>query len=292
MKLLINEGDGGLCIRDFLRSRLQMSTRCLVFLKSEVGRITVNGVPKTVRHILSPGEELCLRLGEGESDGMPLPAQEKLPFAILAADDWFLAVNKPAGMPTHQSFHHYGDTLADAITAACGRPVVFHAITRLDQDTSGVVLLARHRLAAGFFCRAMANGEFEKTYYAITERPPMPRAGRMTDYIAREGESIIRRTVVPAGAGDLAITDYETVGERPGRALLRLSPRTGRTHQLRVQLSSRGLPIVGDDFYGGSLAMPRSALHAARLSFPHPAGGRVTVEAPLPPDMEQYYHEV
>lgn len=292
MKIVINETGGGQCIRDFLRGRFAISARCLSFLKSEEGRITVNGAPQTVRYLLTPGDELVIRLGEGEEDSMPLPVQERLPFPILAADDWLLAVNKPAGMPTHQSAGHRGDTLADAVAAACGVPIVFRAITRLDRETSGIVLLARNRLAAGFLAGAMARGECQKTYYAITHRAPEPRSGRMTDYIAREGESIIRRCVVPEGEGDLALTDYETVGEQNGRVLVRLHPLTGRTHQLRVQLASRGLPIVGDTLYGGTPALPRTALHAARLSFPHPAGGRLALEAPLPPDMEQYYREV
>lgn len=292
MKILIDEASSGTCIRELLRERFAISSRCLSSLKSKQGGITVNGEEKTVRYVLAKGDVLSLCLGDGEGDGMPIPAQSKLPFPILAADDWLLAVCKPADMPTHQSHGHRGDTLADAIAEACGCPIVFRAITRLDRDTSGVVLLARNRLAAGFLSRAMAKGAFEKTYYAITHRAPQPRTGRMTDHIARAADGIIRRTVVPTGEGDLAVTDYETVGERNGKFLLRLSPRTGRTHQLRVQLSSRGMPIAGDDFYGGSRDFWRQALHAARLCFPHPAGGMMTVEAPLPPDMLQYYGEV
>lgn len=292
MKILIDQASSGICIRELLRTRFSISARCLSALKNESGAIAVNGENKTVRYVLQAGDELYLHLGDGEGDGMPLPAQEKLPFPILAADDWLVAVCKPADMPTHQSYGHRGDTLADAIEAACGRPIVFRAITRLDRDTSGVVLLARNQLAAGFLARAMANGEFEKTYYAITHRAPRPLAGNMTDGIARAGDGIIRRMAVPVGSGDLAVTDYETVEEKNGKFLLRLQPHTGRTHQLRVQLSSRGMPIAGDDFYGGSTDFWRQALHAARLSFPHPAGGRMTVEADLPKDMLQYFHEV
>lgn len=292
MNICISEAESGMCIREFLRTRFSISARCLSALKHENGAIAVNGQPKTVRYVLAAGDELYLHLGDGEGDAMPLPDADKLPFPVLAADEWLIALSKPADMPTHQSYGHRGDTLADAIAAACGCPIVFRAITRLDRDTSGVVLLARNQLAAGFFSRAMIKGEIEKTYYAITRRAPSSRAGRMIDYIAREKDGIIRRVVVPEGEGDLAVTDYETVGEQHGKFLLRLCPRTGRTHQLRVQLASRGLPIAGDDFYGGSTDFWRQALHAACLSFPHPAGGRMTVEAPLPPDMLQYYSEV
>ena len=288
MEFIIDKAAEGLCLRDYLRTRLSISARCLSFLKGESGRMTVNGRAKTVRYRLAEGDVLCLRPWE-EEDCMPLPDAQRLPFPILAVDEWMIAVCKPYDMPTHQSAGHRGDTLADALAGACDRPFVFRAINRLDRDTSGVVLLARHRLAAGFFASAMARGEMQKTYYAITEHAPQPPSGRMVDYIARADKSIIRRTVVGQGEGDLAITDYETVACRQGRCLLRLMPKTGRTHQLRVQLSSRGMPIVGDDFYGGSLAMPRQALHAATLTFPHPSGGRVTVEAPLPADMNDYF---
>lgn len=291
MEIRIGEAESGMCIRAFLSARFAISARCLSNLKNDPCGILVNGEKKTVRYCLAAGDLLSLHLGDGEGDYVPLPAPQALPFPLLAADEWFLAVNKPADMPTHPSYRHRGDTLADALAAACGCPLVFRVITRLDRDTSGVVLLARNRLAAGFFSRAMANGEIEKTYYAITDRPPVPLAGRMVDDIAREEEGIIRRRVVPAGQGDRAVTDYALAEARAGKYLLRLSPRTGRTHQLRVQLASRGLPIVGDDFYGGSLAMPRQALHAACLSFPHPCGGRVTVEAPLPQDMHHYFYE-
>ena len=291
MKIGISAADSGQCIREFLQKRFAISSRCLSALKSKADGITVNGEKRTVRYLLQQGDELCLLLGDGEGDAAPLPPPQALPFPVLAADEWFIAVSKPYDMPTHQSHGHRGDTLADALAAACGTPLVFRAITRLDRDTSGVVLLARNQLAAGVFSRAMAAGEIEKTYYAITHAALPEPCGRMTDYIAREEHGIIRRTVVPAGEGDLAVTDYETADARNGKLLLRLMPRTGRTHQLRVQLSSRGCPIAGDDFYGGSLDFPRQALHAARLTFPHPEKGRVTVEAPLPVDMQRYFYE-
>jgi RluA family pseudouridine synthase len=250
LKICISKADNGQCIREFLQKRFAISSRCLSALKNKAGGITVNGEKKTVRYILQQGDELCLLLGDGEGDAMPLPPQHLLPFPILAADEWFVAVSKPYDMPTHQSHGHRGDTLADALAAACGTPLVFRAITRLDRDTSGVVLLARNQLAAGFFSRAMAAGEMEKTYYAITHAALPESHGCMVDYIAREEHGIIRRTVVPAGKGDLAVTDYETVEERGGKFLLRLMPRTGRTHQLRIHMSSLGCPLVGDWLYG------------------------------------------
>ena len=283
MNFTVTAQEAGMTVKEYLRRR-SVSATCLRTLKQKENGITRNGTHCTVRAVLQEGDCLCIAVEDHmTTDRTPLTASQTVP--ILYEDDDVLVVDKPWGMPTHQSHGHRGDTLSDVVLSMPNAPTVFRAVNRLDADTSGVVLLARNRLAANFLCARMAAGEIQKEYLAIVEKTPASPSGKMIDYIAREGESIIRRVTVAEGEGDYAEADYETVSVHGAYTLLRLLPKTGRTHQLRVQLSSRGMPIVGDDFYGGSTALARQALHAARLTFPHPNGSVITVKSDLPRDM-------
>ena len=285
MDFTVTAQEAGMTVKEYLRRR-SVSATCLRSLKRKENGITRNGTHCTVRAVLEAGDRLSIAVEDADAvTRAPLAVSRAVP--ILYEDADVLVVEKPWGMPTHQSHGHRGDTLADVVLSMPQAPSVFRAVNRLDADTSGVVLLARHRLAANFLCASMAEGEIQKEYLAIVEGVPEPRNGKMIDYIAREGESIIRRVTVSEGEGDYAEADYETVSTHGRYTLLRLLPKTGRTHQLRVQLASRGMPIVGDDFYGGSLALERQALHAARLTFILPNGSEVTVRSDLPKDMTE-----
>lgn len=278
MEWTVTAERAGMTAGAFLRREAGLSARALRELKKRPSGITRNGEDVTAGDILRAGDRLFAAVEDG---CRPPAACAGLP--VLYEDDWCVAVGKPAGMPTHPSQGHHGDTLTERFASA-GCPL--RPVNRLDRHTSGVVLLACHRAAAGILSAALANGEFEKTYLAVTTSPLDPPAGRMTDRIGRVPGSIITRRVVPENEdGDEALTDYRTLASAGGRYLLELTPRTGRTHQLRVQLASRGAPIAGDDLYGGMPIAGRTMLHAARLSFPHPATGKtVTVCAPLPDD--------
>ena len=204
-----------------------------------------------------------------------------------------LAAAKPPYMPTHESHGHLGDTLANALAGEFvrrGVPFVFRAVNRLDADTSGVLLVAKNRYAAERFGSLVAARQIEKTYIALLTGVPEPPCGVIDTYIRRTGESIILRASYPTGApSERAVTAYETVETVGGVAVVRCRPKTGRTHQLRVHFAALGCPIVGDDLYGGGFALPRQALHAARLDFVHPiTGAPVVIECPLAPDLAAY----
>ncbi|MBQ8174771.1 MAG: RluA family pseudouridine synthase [Clostridia bacterium] len=287
MRWIIPPEADGQTVKDFLRD-LTVSARTLRYLKDKENGITQNGKAVTVRAVLRAGDELSLSF---EDTPCPPSLPSDLPSdLVLYEDEHILVLNKPAGMPTHPSMGHRGDTLSDLVLAMDGAPVVFRAVNRLDRGTSGVLLVARNRYAAGHLSREMAEGRIRKEYLAVVERPISPTAGTMQDGIAREEGSIIRRVACPAGVGDYAETDYETVyTAQGGLTLVRLFPKTGRTHQLRVQLASRGYPIVGDDLYGGAPILARQALHAAALSFCHPNGHEVTAKCDLPKDMSRIF---
>ena len=288
MDFTVDQTCDGRTLRDYLRRTLCVSSALLTALKA-AGSITVDGAPVTVRHILRAGETVSLALADTECRPEPSGA----PVDILFEDDFVLAAAKPPYMPTHESRGHLGDTLANALAGEFvrrGVPFVFRAVNRLDADTSGVLLVAKNRYAAERFGSLVAARQIEKPYIALLTGVPEPPAGIIDTYIRRTGESIILRASYPTGApSERAVTAYETVETVGGVAVVRCRPKTGRTHQLRVHFAALGCPIVGDDLYGGGFALPRQALHAARLDFVHPiTGAPVVIECPLAPDLAAY----
>lgn len=211
---------------------------------------------------------------------------------VVHEDAHLIAFNKPSGLSSQggRIQAHTLDDLLWAFARSNGkRPELVH---RLDRDTSGVILAAKTKPAAGFFGKAMQMRKFQKTYLALVAEAPELKAGRITSALRREEigrESYMRVVAFDAPGAQGAASSYRTLASSQDGAVVELSPETGRMHQLRVHMASIGRPLVGDVRYGGALtfagrAAPRLMLHATKLSFPHPDGGRVTVEAPEPQD--------
>ena len=213
---------------------------------------------------------------------------------VIFEDADILALAKPSGL-SGQGGRGQANTLDELLWAFAkpgkARPRLIH---RLDRDTSGVILAAKTKPAAGFLGKAMMARNMAKTYVAIvTPGPPAPAQGVIEAPLRREeqGREAYMRVCAPDHAdAETARSRYRTLAVAPGAALVELEPQTGRMHQLRVHLAHIGRPIAGDARYGGALvvsghAVPRLMLHAARLSFPHPAGGTKAIEAPMPADM-------
>lgn len=214
---------------------------------------------------------------------------------VIHEDEHVIALNKPAGLSSQGGrirAHTLDDLLWAFATAGGNRPRLVH---RLDRDTSGVILTARTRPGAGFLGKALMAKRFRKTYLAIVAPgAPQPKGGVIEAPLRREeqGREAYMRVCPPDHPdAEAARTRYRTLTATPDAALVELNPETGRMHQLRVHLASIGRPIAGDARYGGALALrgrpvPRLMLHAAALSFPHPAGQTFRVEAPPPEDFE------
>jgi tRNA pseudouridine32 synthase/23S rRNA pseudouridine746 synthase len=212
---------------------------------------------------------------------------------VIHEDADILALNKPAGLSSQggRGQVHTLDEMLFAFAKASGnRPRLIH---RLDRDTSGVILTARTKPAAGFLGKALMGRKFRKTYLAIvTPGAPVPPTGLIETPLRRDetGREAFMRVCKPDHpAAETARSRYRTLAQASGAALLELSPETGRMHQLRVHLASIGHPIAGDARYGGALMLagapvPRLMLHAAALEFPHPAGGKRRITAPPPED--------
>jgi tRNA pseudouridine32 synthase/23S rRNA pseudouridine746 synthase len=213
---------------------------------------------------------------------------------VMYEDEDILALNKPSGLSS-QGGRGQVNTLDEMLWAFArpgkARPRLIH---RLDRDTSGVILTAKTKPAAGFLGKALMARKFAKTYRAIvTPGAPEPAQGVIDAALRRVevGREAYMRVCPPGHAdAESARSVYRTLATSDAAALLELEPETGRMHQLRVHLASVGRPIAGDVRYGGALVVggepaPRLMLHAFALVFPHPRGGLKRLEAPVPPDM-------
>lgn len=216
---------------------------------------------------------------------------------VLYEDNHCLAVDKPAGLPSQgdeTGDPSLVDLAARYLKQKYGKPgnVYVGLVHRLDRPTSGVVLLARTSKAAGRLSAQFREGAVEKVYWAIVEGVPIKDQGTWTDRLEKDRSTNQSRTVEGAAdAGKEARVDFRVLERWPDAAWIELRPETGRSHQLRVQLASRGLPILGDLKYGARRRIGaadgghRIALHARSLRFTHPTlGEEIVVEAPVPAD--------
>ncbi len=202
--------------------------------------------------------------------------------SVIYEDDAVVAVAKPPGIVVHPTYKNWSGTLLNGLLARYREPRI---VTRLDRDTSGLVLVA---LGADMHARMQRDsiaGRMKKEYLAIVRGIPAPASDSIVAPLARSAED--RRRVVVDPAGQDSRTDYEVLSSGNGVALVRCRLMTGRTHQIRVHLASIGHPVVGDIVYGtADEGVPRQALHAWRVAFPHPETRQVLqVEAPIPSDM-------
>ena len=292
MKRIVKPEEDGMTLLALLKGRERLSSRTIKSLKFREGGIKVNGEEVTVRRVLREGDVIELAVEDREEDRAESVIPRMLPIKLLYRDAQVTVCNKPPHMPTHPSHGHLDDTLANALAylaSVKGEPFVFRPVNRLDGDTSGIVLTANDRISAGRLFGQMKNGEIRKTYIAVVCGVPEPMRGLIDAPIARADKGILMRTV--SAEGREAKTEYNTVAvSKDGKhSLVVLRPLTGRTHQIRVHMSYIGCPLVGDFLYGErSELIDRHALHAARMTFAHPADGRtITVSAPLPDDLAE-----
>ena len=211
---------------------------------------------------------------------------EPMALAIVDEDEHLLVIDKPAGLVVHPAAGHWSGTLLNGLlahhqgAAALPRAGIVH---RLDKDTSGLMVVAKTLQAATALVRSIAAREVRREYLAIAHGAVAFAEARIDAPIGRDPRSRVRMAVVASGRP--AATDVARVAVGAGCSALRCRLHTGRTHQIRVHLASRGHPLVGDALYGGRplLGVDRQALHAVRLGFGHPASGRTCVYEVAPP---------
>lgn len=277
---------------DFSRSRLEGLIKA--------GYVTVNGTeaPKAGMKVAET-EEIEVEIPP------PVPAipePEDLPLDIIYEDDDLVVVNKAAGMVVHPAPGHFTGTLVNALLHHCpqlsgiggvARPGIVH---RLDQDTSGLIVVAKSQAAMDGLVRAFSSHRnLEKTYLAVCHGRPRLDTGRIENLIGRHPVDRKKMAIVEKN-GKTAITNWKLLSGKPAWSIIECRIETGRTHQIRVHLTSLGCPIIGDKVYGKTALdkklapVPmRQMLHAWKLKLYHPVKNvPLAFEAPIPADLQPY----
>lgn len=280
--LKIDDKLSGKKIKYLLANHLNMSASLIKKLKNHENGILLNSKKVFVIEVVSAGDVLELNIIDDNSENIP-PVEMKLD--ILYEDDDIIAINKPASVPTHPSLNHHCDTLANGVMYYFkDTDFTFRVITRLDKDTSGVVLIAKNQYSAQILGRDMKNHLIKKHYVAAINGTLLPEKGIINVPIARKDGSAILRCV--SASGKEAISEYTVVYSLNGISYVSLIPHTGRTHQLRVHMSYMSTPIFGDDMYGAPQLNERTRLHCESVTFAHPISKKeLVIKAPVPNDI-------
>lgn len=272
-------------IQKYLKSK-GFSSTVIRHLKETANGIQTNGVWARVHEPLKAGDVLILHLTEEESSENIVSTP--LPLHIVYEDQDLLVINKSAGTPIHPSQGNYDNTLANACAyyfEQKGEPFTYRCINRLDRDTTGLLILARHAYSASLLSSMVAKREIHREYRAIVTGL-LPEEGTVEAPIARVDGSTIEREV-NFETGEFARTHYKRLAYKNGYSLASLKLETGRTHQIRVHMNYIGHPLPGDFLYHPDYSViNRQALHSYRLTFTHPVTGvLMDFTAPLPQDM-------
>ncbi|MDW8745399.1 RluA family pseudouridine synthase [Streptococcus suis] len=282
-------------IKTFLKKH-GVSKGLLVKIKYTGGNIWVNDIEQNATYLLDIGDRVTI----------DIPAEEDLtgslkpiffPLDIVYEDDHFLAINKPVGYASIPSALH-SSTIANFVKGYLieqnyeNKQV--HIVTRLDRDTSGVMLFAKHGYAHARLDKQLQAKLIHKRYYALVKgNGQLEATGDIIAPIGRPEDSIITRCVTKNGK--YAHTSYRVVQSWGDIHLVDIQLHTGRTHQIRVHFSHIGFPLLGDDMYGGSLecGIERQALHCHNLAFDNPfSAERIDLEAPLPEDFQAVINQL
>jgi 23S rRNA pseudouridine1911/1915/1917 synthase len=280
----------------FLANTQKEISRSQVQRLIEQDHVSVNGEPVPAKYKVKQGDVIYLRV----PDPTPMDlSPEPIPLNIVFEDECLVVVDKPAGMVVHPAPGHSTGTLVHALLHHCQdlsgiggveRPGIVH---RLDKDTSGLVLVAKSEMAHQSLARQFKEREIRKVYLALVRGNVVKDRGVIDLPLGRHKVHRKKMAVRQEG-GRPAVTGFEVIDRYAHFSYLRLFPKTGRTHQIRVHVAEMGHPILSDLTYGGKLdarhmKMPRQALHAHELEIRHPVSGEMkTFVSPLPEDLEYY----
>lgn len=285
----IDNTNANISIEQFLKQQ-GYTHSILVLLKKTTNGILRNGSWARTSDILASNDLLSISIIEPASDADNL-IPNPLPLVICYEDDDIIVIDKPAHMPIHPSLYHYEDTLANALAyyfKGNNETFTFRCMNRLDRDTTGLTIVAKHLLSAAIINQQIKERQVRRTYLAICE-------GCVSDFgtidapIARKETSLVERCV-DYSTGETAITHYKRIAyhAKLDYSLVELHLETGRTHQIRVHMKHIGHPLIGDFMYNPNTShMNRQALHSARLTFIHPiTHKKMHLTSDLPSDMK------
>ena len=296
LEFLVDSNHQALRLDVFLSENQNEFSRSHLKKLIEKGHASVNNSPEQAKYRIKTGDKIILNIYPPSSSGIEA---ESIPLTIIYEDEAMLVVNKPAGMVVHPAPGHVKGTLVNALLNHCSdlsgiggveRPGIVH---RLDKDTSGVVLIAKNEIAHRILANQFKNRKVKKIYLALVRGIVKSASGVIETSIGRHKTNRKKMTAT-MDQGRQAETRYEVIETLGHFSYLRLFPKTGRTHQIRVHLASIHHPVLGDSLYGGKIAepylkIPRQALHAHRVEINHPLNKQPLVfEAPVPPDINNY----
>jgi 23S rRNA pseudouridine1911/1915/1917 synthase len=278
----------GILLREYLRKEKNISKSALADIKFHGGLLLVNGKEVTVRYQLKEEDAITIHFPPEKVSDTLVP--EYVDFEILYEDEHFIIVNKPSGIPTIPSHLRPTGSLAHGILYYYRNNRIqgtFHAVNRLDRDTSGIVVVAKHRYAHSLLSIQQRKKTLAREYVALIHGVPSKVEGVIKKPIGRKEGSIVERTVTEKG--QYAETHYKALQIFNEYTLVSLVLKTGRTHQIRVHMSSIGHPLLGDDLYGGMRGLiGRQALHSNKVQFFHPFTEQIlVVKAPITNDIKQ-----
>ena len=272
------------------------------------GRVTLEGKPASQASLkVVPGTAFVIAVPEPTASEA---VAQDIPLKVVFEDEYLIVVDKPAGLVVHPAAGNLDGTLVNALLHHCqgqlsgiggvARPGIVH---RIDKDTSGLLVVAKTDRAHEGLATQFADHSITRAYNAVVAGLPVPLAGTVTGAIARSAVNRKKMALVEDGRGKHAVTHYRTLERLRGAALVECRLKTGRTHQVRVHMSSIGHALLGDPVYGRTpstirpilqrLGFSRQALHAVELGFIHPVkGGMVHFVSPLPDDMRTLIDEL
>lgn len=284
IKIKIDEELDKKRIEAVLKSHMGFSSSLITSLKNTTGGVMLCGKNAKMIDRVTQGDLLEIMI-DGKNSENIIPV--KMPIDIIYEDEDILAVNKSGNMPVHPSKNHKNDTLANGLMyylkeSGCS----LHIITRLDRETSGVVLVAKNVLSAQRLTQDVKNRKFDKEYVAVVNSDADGKSGVICKSIKKKEKNGILRCV--ADDGKESITHYCAEKTNGELTLMHLKPLTGRTHQLRVHMSYMGMPIYGDFMYGAPQKNERCRLHCAKIRFLHPITRKeIEIEATIPDDIKE-----
>ena len=278
----VTEQDTGRSVADVLTEAFGVSESYLRRLKRRPGSLLKNGEPVYTTRAVGARDVVSF----DPSDPMKLPIRPiPSPLSIVYEDEWLLVLDKPKGIGVHPDRDPDASSLENALAAYLNGTDNPHPVSRLDKGTTGLLTVAKSGYVHARMKAIQHAGAFQKTYLAIVCGVPKEPRFVIDAPIGFAEGSRYKHTVRPDGAE--AQSECEVLRVFGEISLVRLTPRTGRTHQLRVHMAYAGFPLLGDWLYGErSERIDRPALHAAELTFAHPVTGEtVSLSAPLPEDM-------
>ncbi len=286
LTLNIGESQAGRTVKSLLKNELCASDAHISRLKRRKNGILLNGVKCYVTVRVAADDELTIEIGD-RPDGhiVPMPFQLDVRFE----DEDLLIIDKPAGIAVHQSTRDPNEcTLENAVCYYLGGNITPHPVSRLDRGTSGLMVFAKSGYIHERLKRVMHTDAFRRTYKGVAVGRVDPLNGTINLPVGMAEGSTFQRAVCNDGAA--ALTEYETLAHNERFTLLKLTPHTGRTHQLRLHMAAVGYPLAGDWLYGKEEPelITRPALHSTELRLAHPiTGERIVLYSELPDDMRR-----